>query len=202
MVKRSRLHWFAVMALIIALIIFVAAAILLFVTVRIQQGLVSKTPNYSAQQLYQAAQQNLDHGQFSQAESYLQEAIQHQDEVSYHGQLAVVEYQLKKYPQAVIEYQKLIDQKYELAFAYNGLGNVYRDWGQQDTPNASADQALATQNYQNALQADDHYVAAYSNLALLQFQLGNKAEALATLQSGIAKTQAPELQQIVKNIGD
>ena len=175
------------------------AAVLLFVTAKMQKGLLTQAPSYTAQQLYQVAQQNVSQGHFDQAETYLQEALKAQDTSDYHSQLAVVEYRLKKYPEAVAEYQKLLDKKYEVAFAYNGLGNVYRDWSGADQARKDEYVQKAITNYQAAIQADDHYLVAYSNLAQVQIQEGDKAAGIATLQAGIGKTQAPELQAILKN---
>jgi len=185
-------------AILIVIILIVAAGFLALISVRLQQRFSQSATNYSGNELYSRAVAQVDSGNYKSAEEYLQQALQKQEDPTYRNQLAVVQYRLQKYPEAVASYQQLIDEKQDVAFAWNGMGNAYRDWADQDKDQAqkSAHQDLAVSAYRSSLQEDAHYVAAYSNLALLLNGEGNTKDALTTLDVGIAKTQEPALQKI------
>jgi tetratricopeptide (TPR) repeat protein len=175
----------AIFGLILVLLV-VGLGLLLLTLLKLQQHLVtSATPTYTANELANTASQQIQQGDYVDAETYLKRALAQGDDHTYRDQLAVVEYDLKKYPAAVTQYQMLISQDQDVAFAENGLGNTYRDWGNH------VGQAEAA--YVASYTADTGYVAAYSNLALLQNSQGQKTEALSTLGVGIAATDQQAL---------
>jgi len=179
----------------IAALLIVGLVVILISLLKIQQISVSHNqPAYQAQELYTRAVDQINHGSYSSAEDYLQQALLKQDDATYRNQLAVVEYRLKKYPEAIAQYTKLVALKQDLGFSYNGIGNAYRDWGGH---NAEAETA-----YNQAIVADPHYIAAYSNLALLQSSEGKKTDAEATIAHGITANpnSADELKAVQKNL--
>jgi tetratricopeptide (TPR) repeat protein len=180
----------------IVLVVFLAAVFLLYSTARLQRGLLSKAPEYSGQQLYGSAVQQIEKGDYTEAESDLEKALLKEDDATYRNQLAVVKYRLGKYDEAVQQYQKLIDTHQDEAFAWNGMGNAYRDWAAQDAGQAADRLAKASNAYRQAILADKGYTAAYSNLALLLSTAGKKTEALQVLDQGIAATGGADLHSV------
>ena len=96
-------------AVLFLVILFIAVVFVLFVTVRLQRSILTKSPVYTARELYNTAQQQITSGNYEQAEDYLKQALLKEDDSTYRNQLAVVEYRLKKYSLSVAQYQKLID---------------------------------------------------------------------------------------------
>jgi len=111
-----------------------------------------------------------------------------------------VEYRLKKYPESIAEYQKLISAQQDVAFAWNGIGNAQRDWADQDSAHKADHQTEAIAAYQKAIAANDQYVAAYSNLAILYQSQGQNDKAVAIVNQGIMKTNQPELQDLLTHL--
>lgn len=176
----------------IALVLIVIGA-LLIANARFQQNVLNKQPDYTSAQLYDHAVALTDQGDYTQAEQYLQEALSKQDDNSYRNQLAVVEYRLHKYKESIAEYQKLLDAKQDGSFAWNGIGNAYRDWADQDKTQHDTYQKSAVNAYQQCLAGNDHYVACYSNLAIFWHNQGNDAAAKPLIADGISKTGSSEL---------
>jgi len=184
-----------VFIIIAALVLVLALVVVLVSLLKIQQVAINHAqPTYQAKELYSKAVDQIDHGSYATAEDYLKQALTKEDEATYRNQLAVVEYRLKKYPEAIAQYTTLVTAKQDLGFSYNGIGNAYRDWGNHV--------AQAEAAYNQAITADPQYIAAYSNLALLQNTEGNKAAALKTLEAGIAANpqSADELRSIEKTL--
>lgn len=187
---------------ILALVLLLAAvSFALYSTVRLQQNLLSKGPSYDAGQLYSRAVEQVGQGDYVQAESYLEQAMQKQPDDSYRTQLAVVKYRLKKYSEAISQYQELIKDRQDPGFAYNGMGNAYRDWALSDAARQAEYRSKAEEAYRQALKADPQYVAAYSNLALLLDVEGRRDEAFSVLSQGVATTGSQELKGVLKTLG-
>ena len=175
------------------LVLLIGLALVVGAAYEIKKHFFAPTPSYAPDTLYSLAVQQVQRGDYTVAEKYLQQALQAQDDSTYRNQLAVVEYRLRKYPEAIDQYQLLVTKGGDKAFAYNGIGNAYRDWG----PDHYADAETA---YRQAFQADSQYAAAYSNLTLLLVQEGKRDAALAIINQGIAATQQPELTALKANI--
>jgi tetratricopeptide (TPR) repeat protein len=188
-------------AFLFLLLAGIAVTFVLVVTVRLQRNLLSQAPPYSARQLYDTAVSHVNSGDYGQAEKYLEQALQKQDDSTYRNQLAVVKYRLKKYGESIDQYQKLIDGHTDVAFAENGMGNAYRDWAIVDTGHTRKYQDAAEQAYARSYGADSAYVAAYSNEAQLLSSEGNQGAALKILDQGIGITKNAGLQQLRLNIG-
>ena len=185
-VTLSRKGIWIVILVFLAIILIVGIAFALYATYKIKQNSLNKAPNYSSNELYQNAQQQVSKGDYSQAENELLQAVAKDENPIYLSQLAVVEYQLKNYDNALADYQKLISEKKDISFAWNGIGNVYRDQGFKDK---------AVDAYKKAIAIDSQYVAAYSNLALIQVET-SKNTALQTIDQGIKATDSNELRQV------
>jgi tetratricopeptide (TPR) repeat protein len=173
------------------LVLLVGVGLVLFVFVKLEQTNLTKAPSYTADQYYSKATDQMSQGNYGQAQVYLQSALAQGPNNTYQSQLAVVDYQLKEYEASIAAYQKLVDSGQDKAFAENGIGNAYRDWGKPQ---------LAEAAYRRAIEADKQYVAAYSNLAILLYQQGDKAGAKAILDQGIATTKEPDLSTLQKNL--
>lgn len=181
-------------------LILVAALAILLTSVRLQQSILKKQPDYTSQQLYDQAVQQVDKGQYATAETYLEQALLKQDDATYRNQLAVVKYRLKKYQEAIDQYQKLIAAGKDASFAWNGIGNAYRDWADQDTHRQGEFRGDAEDAYKKAITLNSGYVAAYSNLALLYVEEGKKDAAISMLNQGISATASKDLEQVKTTI--
>jgi tetratricopeptide (TPR) repeat protein len=197
---RTLRRMWLIFGIIVVVIILIASIVILFVSAKLQQGLLSQAPNYDSQQLYSRGVEQVDKGDYPSAESYIEESLLKQDDNSYRSQLAVVKYRLKKYSEAIDQYQKLIAAGKDVSFAWNGVGNAYRDWAATDTSQQAAREASAIDAYQKAITLNPQYVAAYSNLALLYQSQGNLSEAAKVLDAGVAATGRTELSDMKKNI--
>jgi tetratricopeptide (TPR) repeat protein len=186
--------------LAIAVIIFIAASAVLYITARFQQKQLSTGPAYSATEYYASATEQIDKGDYASAETSLKQALQKEDSTTYRNQLAVVEYRLKKYADAITQYRALIDAGANASFAWNGIGNAYRDWAETEGVSKAEKQASAIDAYKKAITLDRQYVAAYSNEALLLASQGQKDQALAVLDVGISVTNEDALRQTRKTI--
>ncbi len=182
------------------LLVALVGGVLLYSNARVQQYLLNKQPNYSAQDLYTHSLQLTNQGDYQQAEQYLKEALLKEDDATYRNQLAVVEYRLHKYKEAIDEYKKLLAAKTDESFAWNGIGNAYRDWADQEKSSHDAYQGEAVKAYQQCLNGNDHYVACYSNLAILWHSQGNTTGAKDLVNQGISKTGSPQLQSLLTTL--
>ena len=171
----------AILGILLFSVLLAGLLILIFTTFKLQEALKPKAPQYTAADLGKKGEQQLASGDYAQAEDYLKQSLLKQDDGSYRSKLAVVEYRLKKYPDAVEQYRVLIANGQDVAFAQNGIGNADRDWG-------VAHFADAETAYKASFAADKGYVAAYSNLALLQNTEHNRSAALEVLSAGIVAT--------------
>jgi len=156
----------------------------------------------SASQLASQALQQQQSGDLNGAQQSLKQAMLKQPSSDYESELAVVEYRLKNYQDSITQYQKLITAKQDEAFAWNGIGNAYRDWALTETANRTDRQASALNAYSQSVKADPGYVAAYTNKALLLTDLGQKAQAIQVAQDGYSKTQEKQLQDLVSRLED
>lgn len=175
------------------IVILIAASVVLFISARLQQNLLTKAPQYDAAQLYSRGVDQVATGDYAAAEASLEQALKQQDDSSYKSELAVVKYRLKKYSESVALYQELISSGKDAAFGWNGTGNAYRDWADSDPAQADSLRLKAINAYKQAVILDPHYVAAYSNLALLYNDLGQTQNALDILTQGIAATSSQDL---------
>lgn len=181
--------------------LIIVAGIGLYLSARIKQAAVNKQADYAAKDLYASAVTQIDKGDYTQAEFYLKQALQKDEgQSTYVSQLAVVEYRLKHYQESVEQYKLLVDQQKDADFAWNGMGNAYRDWAAQDAAHAADHQAKAEAAYREAIATNAHYVASYSNLGLLLRDEGKTADALKLLDQGIAATGSAELSQVKSSI--
>lgn len=181
-------------------LLLIAALVVLLTGVRLQQTLLSRQPDYTSQQLYEKAVQQVDAGGYQEAEKYLEQALLKGDDSNYRNELAVVKYRLKKYQESIDQYQKLISSGKDAAFAWNGIGNAYRDWADQDTARKTQLQANAEDAYKKSITLNAQYVAAYSNLALMYHSQGKKEQAITVLNQGITATASKELDQVKTTI--
>ena len=188
------------MAFTFLIILAIAVAFILLITVRLQRNLLTKAPVYAPNELYKAAVDQVDKGQYIQAEDSLQQALISQDDASYRSELAVVEYHLKKYAESIADYHKLIDQNKDPGFAWNGIGNAYRDWADADHTHSQQYRDSASQAYKTAIATNPGYVAAYSNLALMLSANGDMPGALLILDKGIAATKQPEADLLMESL--
>ena len=178
-----------ILGILLFAVLLAGLLILVFTTFKLQQALKPKAPQYSAADLGKRGELQLASGDYAQAEDYLKQSLLKQDDGSYRSKLAVVEYRLKKYPDAVEQYRELITRGQDVAFAENGIGNAERDWGATHYADAEA-------AYRASFAADKGYVAAYSNLALLLNAENKRQEALDVLSAGIAATGDPQLTAV------
>ncbi|MBU6389697.1 tetratricopeptide repeat protein [Patescibacteria group bacterium] len=185
--------------LVFVVIIGIGVATVLIVR-NATKGVLDKSPQYTSQQLYENAVQQVDKGSYSTAENYLEQALLKEDNATYRSELAVVKYRLKEYDQAIAEYEKLVNKKQDPAFAWNGIGNAYRDWAGTDAAHKSQYLQQAEYAYRQAIQADPKYTAAYSNLALLLQNKGDTAGAKTVLNQGISQTSQPELTTLLHQL--
>lgn len=112
------------------------------------------------------------------------------------AQLALTHYRLKEYAEAISVYEKLTPNSTQGAFAWNGIGNTYRDWAGIDSANSGAYVGKAIHAYLEAIRTNPAYVAAYSNLALLYQQEGRQEDARQLLDQGIENTSNSTLQEL------
>lgn len=187
-------------SIVLSGIILMAAVIILFISARLQQGVLTKQPEYTAKEYYNQAVAQADKGQYQASEQYLEQALLQEDAATYRSQLAVVKYRLKKYSESIDLYQKLIAGGADAAFAWNGIGNAYRDWADEDGAHKTEYQKNAEDAYGKAIALNSGYVAAYSNLALLYESESRKDDALRVLNQGIQATASKELQQVKTTI--
>lgn len=187
--------WF----IIILAVVIVAAGgtTALYVTAKIQRSLLQKNPEYSSKQYYSQALDQIENGDYTEAEKYLESALKKEDDSTYRNQLAVVKYHLKKYEESEKEYQILINNKKDLAFCYNGLGNVFRDWAEvEGIEDRDGKLTKAEEYYRQSIEVDKKYIAAYSNLAILLSNQKRQDESLMILDQGIKETESTELSKM------
>jgi tetratricopeptide (TPR) repeat protein len=194
--------WLGLTAAAFGCIVLAGVGILLWGVLQSQRLALSEEPAYTATELYAKAVEQAGAGEYALAEKYLESALTKQDDPSYRSQLAVVKYRLKKYDQAIAQYKKLVEAKKDLGFAWNGIGNAYRDWAEQaELEQLTGSEAYlrdAELAYKEAIAADARYVAAYSNLAYLWFDQGKQSEARGLLAQGITATDSGELRAIAE----
>lgn len=196
MEKVKKTKWIWIIAGGGIFLLLAGTAIVLFVTAKLQQGMVNKEPGYSSRDLYSKSVEQIDKGDYEQAEKYLESALLITDDPSYRNQLAVVKYRLRKYSEAEEQYNKMLEAKKDEAFAWNGLGNVYRDWSENDQLKSDEYYLKAQDAYNNCMRADKNYIAAYSNMALMLNSHEKKEDALVILDQGILVSKSVELQKV------
>lgn len=165
--------------------------IILALVVKISLGLLANRQPaqelVEAQTYYQKAVEVAGQGDWVTAKVYLEKALQKHPSLDWRAQLAVVNYNLGNYDQAKRDYQQLIEAKKDLAFAYNGLGNIDRDLKNHST---------AEQRYLKAIDSDPSYLVAYSNLAIMLNDLGQKEKAISLLDRAIEQTGSHDLKEL------
>lgn len=98
-----------------------------------------------------------------------------------HSKAAQEAYASKNYLEAIRQYTLAIEKTSDTAVRaqlWNNLGNVYRD-------NQNSNEAINA--YTKSLELDPKFGDPYLNKAALQWGLGKKDEAIATLKAGIAQ---------------
>lgn len=191
------------MGIMVALVLFVGMAVIMFFLAKSQQALVTREPVYSASEYYQKGVEQIQKSDYPEAEKYLEKALAKEDSAEYRSQLALVKYRLRKYEESVAAYKVLISKNEDPAFAWNGIGNAYRDWAaeQKDGSEKVRLQDKAKQAYREAIAKNGQYVAAYSNLSILLASTGASDEARQVIDEGIAKTGRDELRHVKANLG-
>lgn len=187
-----------IVAVLLVLLVIVAGVLVVFTSKL--QNVLNTPPSYSAAQLSDKAKEQIDKGSYQSAESYLEQALLKENDATYRNNLAVVKYRLKKYGEAIEQYKLLIAAGKDEAFAWNGIGNAYRDWAEQDPSKKVDYQAQALDAYKKAIASNPQYVAAYSNEALLLSSMGRVADAQAVLDAGIVATSQPELTKLKESL--
>lgn len=137
---------------------------------------------------------------YAGAERSLQEALLKDAQLEYTSQLAVVKFNLAKYEESVALYQQVIDARGEMAFAWNGMGNAYRDWAQEDEVNRLDRQNRALEAYRKSRETERGFVAAYQNEALLLSEMGRRAEAADLADEGYRATGRSELAELATRL--
>jgi tetratricopeptide (TPR) repeat protein len=158
------------------------------------------SPSYSALELATRAAEQQRSGDVSGAETLYEQALVKDAKLEYRAQLALVKYRLKKYEEAIASYQELIKAGSNAAFAYNGIGNAYRDWALLEDSNKIFRQNEAEQAYRKAIAADTGYVVGYTNLAILLEDQGKIAEAVNIAKQGLEATKRTELSDLIKRL--
>jgi tetratricopeptide (TPR) repeat protein len=204
-----RLRWLWIVlaiigALTVVLVLVSGLVYKLTETIQRRQAEQQSAAQTTADVLASRARQQQQNSDFAGAERSLEEAIQKQARLDYELQLAVVQYQLKKYELAIERYTKVLDQSQEKAFIYNGIGNAYRDWSEATPDNQAVTKSerrtKAIESYARAYAIDPKFVAAYSNLALFLADIGDVTRAKDILKEGIAATDSPQLRQQLDRI--
>ena len=186
--------------MVLAIVLLIILGAVLWIAWRATNDINNSAPSYTSDELYTRATQQIESGDYVNAESYLEQALLKEDDSTYRGQLAVVKYRLRKYNEAIVEYQKLISLGKDEAFAWNGTGNAYRDQALVETERILELQEKALDSYQKSIQADSKYAAAYSNQALLQNEMGDRVGAVKTLDLGIAATNLQVLKDLKERL--
>jgi tetratricopeptide (TPR) repeat protein len=194
----KRLFW--VLGALAIVLILVASTVMLFISARLQQDLLTRQPQYDAPTLYNRGVEQFSKGDYLAAEQSLEQALTKQDDTTYRSQLAVVKYRLKKYQESIENYRQLIVDGKDASFAWNGIGNAYRDWSEVDTARKAEFQQEAIEAYKKAIALNAQYVAAYSNMALLYSSMGESEKAAGILDEGFAATGNNELLEIKRRL--
>ncbi|MCK5332624.1 tetratricopeptide repeat protein, partial [Candidatus Parcubacteria bacterium] len=112
--------------------------------------------------------------------------------ISYLTELAVTNYRLKNYNEAIANYHKISSLDSNNGLAYNSIGNIY--WITKDYERAQA-------NFQKAIEIDSNLISAYNNYALMLAEYGEKERSLEILKKGIeASSENSELILTLKSI--
>ena len=199
--KKRNLWLFGALGLL--MMIFLVGIIFAIVSaVKIQKN-YSVKPDYSADELYTRALSQEQTGDWKEAETYLEQALVKNGEMSYRHQLAVVKYRLGKYQESIDQYNQLIASNVDLGFAWNGIGNAYRDWSasmKDNTILAGQYFDKAKEAYLSAISTDPGYVSSYSNLGMMLADKGMKDEAISVLAQGVSRTSSEELARVKASI--
>jgi tetratricopeptide (TPR) repeat protein len=198
--KKEYRKWLALAGGALVVVGAVTAAVLI-TTARLQQELFKKAPEYTPTTLYSRGVDQAAAGDYAAAEQSLELALQTKDDPTYRGELAVVKYRLKKYEESISQYQALISAGKDAAFAWNGIGNVYRDWADATPAQKEAYQAKAIEAYQQSIALNEQYEAAYGNLALLYVLRNESSAAADILAQGIARTRSAALIEMAQRTG-
>lgn len=188
--------------LIVGMTVVVGVALLLVLAVSTFQAL-QKRPvgeDLSAADLAARAVVQSRSQDYAGAERSLQEALLKDAQLEYTSQLAVVKFNLAKYEESVALYQQVIDARGEMAFAWNGMGNAYRDWAQEDEVNRLDRQNRALEAYRKSRETERGFVAAYQNEALLLSEMGRRAEAADLADEGYRATGRSELAELATRL--
>ncbi len=128
---------------------------------------------------------------YTQAETYILQAIQHTtDNSNYYNSLANVYWYQKHTGKALQFYQQALKLNPHQAESHNGLGNVFKAQNQLEK---------AVKHYQQALKINPHYADACNNLSIvLKFQ-GKFTEAIHYCQQAL--TLNPNLSEAYTTLG-
>lgn len=132
---------------------------------------------------------NLNDGNFDEATKSLEKSIKGSgNNIESLTQLGVSKYNQGDYSGAITTYLEALEIDSRNTAVINSLGNVYRDQKNFEK---------AQKEYEKAIQINPFFSPAYTNLAIMLFDLGKKADALEIVQKGLEKI--PDSQEL-KNI--
>lgn len=194
-------YWVIVLGVLgvlgVALTLLVISVVSALLGARQTQNQLADLP---ARDLVAKSIEQQQNGDLTGAEKSLEEALVKEKKLDYQSQLAVIKYRLRKYEESIKEYRALIDVNKDLAFAWNGTGNAYRDWALSEDFQRTERQQKALEAYRAAIAADAGYVAAYTNQALLLKDMNLPTEALQVAEDGYERTNRNELKNLVEQL--
>lgn len=175
---------------VIVILVLIAAASLLIHYARKNE--IKSVANDQAKRLETSAAL-VDTKSYNQAIDTIGDASKYknEDRVKAYFILAESNYALKKYDDAIADYQELLDLQStnnQKSFYNNLLGNIYRDQGKYD-------QALAS--YKLATEQNSKNTIAWTNLIYLDISQGDQAAASANYDAALAANPGnPEIIKI------
>lgn len=159
-----------------------------------KNGPIKQQSQATAAEAYQAGIAAKNTNDYAVAATKFSDALKlDRTNAEYRKELAIADYNLKKYSAAIEQYQALTNVAGQAAFAWNGLGNVYRD---------QKDLTKAEEAYRASFAANPAYTVAYSNLANILVDQGKKDAAKLVLVAGLkANPDSTELKAVQSNLG-
>lgn len=143
--------------------------------------------------LYEEGLILFNQGNFVEARKYFEVALEKKpQEKSYLQHIGIIDYNLKKYDDAISSLEKVLDSDENNFFVLNVLGNVYRDKG---------DLVKAREYYQKSTISNPTFISPYVNLVMILNDEGKTEEAKNVIKRGL--TQNPEnfeLLQLQKTV--
>lgn len=190
--KILKKRWFK---LLVALIVLVAVFAVLFIVLPKLKENFDEKRNNQATDYYNQGQEALSNRNYQKSVDNLLKAYEiRPDDYNIVYGLAMAYYDLKDYANAEKYYGVAADSpkanKSSIAMIYNNLGNTYRDSSQTDKAETA---------YKKAIELDSHLTYAYLNLAVMDYGLGKKEQAIEVLKQGVeAVPSATDIANLLK----